>query len=143
MRSENQVGDKSSGAGQIKGKIGHYFGRIRESIKSRKARNQERRLNFPLLDIALKHRILALLSYLGVLVIIPLIFGRKIAFIQYHARQGVALLGLWVIGIFSFYVPFLPWAIVFIILVETLIGLVNVITHREKHLPIIGRVALT
>jgi uncharacterized membrane protein len=126
----------------LKNRVGQYFGTVKERVRARKLKNQEKRLSFPLVDIALKHRIMATFSYLGILVLIPLIFGRKNEFIMYHARQGVALLGLWVIGIFSFYIPFLPWFVTIFILIEIIVGIVHVFTHREKRLPIIGRAAL-
>lgn len=142
MLSEVESKTKSGRVHHLKRKVGEFLSQAREKARARRKQNQEKKLNFPLVDIALKHKIMAALSYIGILVLIPLIFGRKVGFIEYHARQGVALLGLWVIGIFSFYIPFLPWAVVIFILIESIVGIVHVFTHREKHLPIIGRAAL-
>jgi len=82
------------------------------------------------------------MSYLFVLVIFPLIFAKKSQFAAFHAKQGLALLVVWVIGIFSFYVPYLPWVIALIILFLVITGISNVLLQKERALPIVGRLAL-
>lgn len=126
----------------IKRRIIAGYHKVKAKIKSKESENKDTEMSFPLIDIAMKHKILATLSYLSILVLIPLIFGRKIEYIRYHARQGVALLGLWIVFTFSFYIPFLPWAIAILIILETIVGLVHVFKHRQKRLPLIGKMAL-
>ncbi len=126
----------------LKNKIGEAYHRVKSRIKNRKSESSDLEMSFPLIDIAMKHKILATLSYLSIFVLIPLIFGRKVEYIRYHARQGVALLGLWIVFTFSFYIPFLPWAIAILIILETIVGLVHVFKHRQKRLPLIGKMAL-
>ena len=83
-----------------------------------------------------------ILCYLHVLVIIPLLFNRKSAFVQFHARQGVALLFIWIILAESFRLPLLPW-IFFIYLVDAIVlGIINVARGRERPVPLIGKWAL-
>ena len=86
--------------------------------------------------------VLTLLSYLNVLVLIPFFGLRKSKFGEYHARQGLALLAVWVIGGFSFYLPVLPYLFVLFILVCMIYGIINVILGREHPLPLIGKLAL-
>jgi len=86
--------------------------------------------------------ILAILSYLYILVLIPIIFGSKKPFIQYHTRQGMALLVLWVVFAFSFFVPILPWIVGLYILVCIVVGIINVVTGHERELPLIGKLAI-
>ncbi len=83
--------------------------------------------------------LLAAMSYLFVLVIVSMVVGRKNEFIAFHAKQGVALLVVWVVGMFSFYFSILPWIFALIILIYVIIGIVNVVLGREKLLPVIGR----
>jgi len=83
-----------------------------------------------------------ILCYLHVLVIIPFLFNRKSAFVQYHARQGVALLFVWIILAESFRLPLLPW-IFFIYLVDAIVlGIINVARGRERPVPLIGKWAV-
>jgi uncharacterized membrane protein len=86
--------------------------------------------------------ILAILAYLYILVLIPIIFGSKKPFIQYHARQGMALLIVWVLFAFSFYLPLAPWIIALFIVVCIIVGIINVVTGHERPLPLIGKLAI-
>jgi uncharacterized membrane protein len=83
----------------------------------------------------------AILSYLHILLILPAIFRRKDGFVQYHVKQGVVLLAVWVLFFFSFFSPVLPWAFAFLILILTFSGIVNVILGKERPLPLIGKIA--
>jgi len=83
--------------------------------------------------------ILAIMSYFGFLVVFPWLLRKDSEFIQFHAHQGLALLVIWVIFAFSFYFPIIPWIFGIFILICLIIGIVNVITGRERRLPLIGR----
>lgn len=83
--------------------------------------------------------VLALLSYLHVLVLIPMIFGRKSQFVQYHVRQGVILLVFWLLFSFSFYVPLLPWLFALYILAAIVLGIYNVFRGLERPLFLMGK----
>lgn len=83
----------------------------------------------------------ALLSYFNILLLIPLFFSKKSSFVQFHVRQGMALLIVTVIFSFSFYIPILPILLALFIFVCFIIGIINVITGRERPLPFIGRFA--
>lgn len=105
---------------------------------------------------------IAWLSYLGVLVFIPMFTNKESKFTRFHVRQGVTLLALWVVyfildillsmikvtktvwGIPYRVTPWpitLPLAIVGIgISVLAIIGIVNAATGKAKKLPIIGNI---
>lgn len=95
----------------------------------------------PLMTIKSKHRVLAALSYLCVLVIIPLLFGKKYDYIRFHTNQGLVLLGFWVLGVFLFWLPYVGWLVVLIWLIDLIFGLVNVFSGKERRLPLIGWLA--
>jgi uncharacterized membrane protein len=86
--------------------------------------------------------ILALLSYLSVLIFIPMLVQSPRTFVQYHVRQGIALLGVWVLFVFSFFVPGLPYLFAIYIVIATVIAISNVLRDKEQPLPIIGKLAL-
>lgn len=83
--------------------------------------------------------VLAVLSYLHALVLIPLLFGRKSPFVQFHVRQGMALLFVWVIFALSFHLYFFPWVFIIYLIVAIISGINNVARGRERVLPILGK----
>lgn len=84
---------------------------------------------------------LAVLSYISVLTFIPLIFSRKNSFIKFHAKQGIVLLVVWAVGMFSFYLPVLPYLFALFIAFSIIFGIVNVLLGRERPVLWVGRLA--
>lgn len=78
----------------------------------------------------------ALLSYLGVLVVIPLFGKTESPFVQFHARQGFLILIGWVLA----WLPF-GFIIGIIAFVFSIVGLINVINGDKKKLPFVGDLA--
>lgn len=78
----------------------------------------------------------AVLSYLGVLVVIPLLAKKDSKFTQFHVKQGLVLLAGWVLS----WLPFGP-IIGLIVLVFSVIGIVNVLSGEMKKMAIIGELA--
>jgi uncharacterized membrane protein len=89
--------------------------------------------------------VMAILAYLGILVVIPLIAAKDNQFAKFHAKQGLVLLICEVIGWFILVVPFFGWIVGPILelafLVMIILGIVNVVNHQMKELPIIGHFA--
>lgn len=82
------------------------------------------------------NKLWALLSYLGALVVLPLLFKKESAFVQFHAKQGIVILGGWVLG-------WLPFGFVFAIaaIVFSIVGIISVLKGEKKVLPVIGELA--
>lgn len=113
---------------------------------------------------------LALLSYLGLLALIPYFTGKHSKFTMYHAKQGMNLLIVWGLytiaysllglikvskGLYSFsgtiygYVKVTPWWINFPmtligigIAIISIIGIVYVCQGKAKELPIINKIKI-
>ncbi len=117
------------------GKVALKFTRIRQDAFGVKT-------DFPLIDLKMKHRLMAAISYLNILVLVPLVLSKKHSFVAFHARQGLALAVVWAVGILLFWLPVLGWLVVFFTLVEIIIGFVNVCRGKEKPLPLIGKYAI-
>ncbi len=88
---------------------------------------------------------IAILSYLWILCIVPLIIGKDDPFVKFHAKQGLALfIGEIVLFVIAM-IPFLGWAIAWIgnivAVVLSIIGIVNVAQGKRAELPIVGRFA--
>ena len=95
------------------------------------------------------NKVMGVLSYLGILVIIPLLAAKESKFARFHANQGlilviVEILAAAVLGALSG-IPLIGWifsiasALIGIAsLVLAIIGIVNVVNGKAKELPIIG-----
>jgi len=87
------------------------------------------------------NKIIASLSYIFILCLVPLFLKRKSAYAQFHARQGltiaVAWFALWVIGI----VPVLGWLIAFfgniLLMIVSIIGIIKALNGEEWKIPYI------
>jgi len=82
------------------------------------------------------NKLWAVLSYLGVLVIFPLIMKKDSKFTQFHVKQGLVVLVGWILS----WLPFGP-IIGIIALVFSILGIINVLSGEQKKLPIIGELA--
>lgn len=93
------------------------------------------------------NKALAILSYIGILFLVPMLAAPKSQFAQYHAKQGMILFITSVILYLVFYglafvsigligfLSFIPWLFV---VIWSILGIVNAINGEEKPLPVIG-----
>jgi len=82
-------------------------------------------------------KILAWLSYLGLLLLIPLFVKPENTFCKHHAKQGIVLLGLWVIVfILSPFVRVLDSLAFLAIAVISIIGLVQALSGNYWKAPL-------
>jgi len=88
-----------------------------------------------------KERLIAFVSYLSILFLIPLKRFKKSEFVYYHAKQGVGLFVLSVIMVFFFWFPIVGWVAVMAFLVLWFTGIMNVLTGKKEPLPVIGRIS--
>ncbi len=90
-----------------------------------------------------KNVLMAMLAYLGILILIPLLTEAKNdSFVKFHIKQGVILLVFFAVGFLLNIIPLLGLLIHFVwILVGILFaltGVMNAIAGRERPLPLIG-----
>ena len=90
-----------------------------------------------------ENKVIAALSYFGLLVLIPLLVKKESPYCQFHAKQGLVLLISWVaIGIISV-IPILGWLVGILgslfLLVMFVIGIINAFSGNVKELPVIGQ----
>lgn len=94
-----------------------------------------------------KNTLMAILSYLGPLVIVSYIAAKDEPFVKFHIRQGLILLILWVAvwfasSTFWWFGLWMIWNLVrFALFVFAVIGIVNAVQGKEKGLPLIGSFA--
>lgn len=87
----------------------------------------------------------AILAYLWILCLVPLILKKENKFAMFHAKQGLVLfLGELVIG-FIGVIPVLGWAILFfgtaLFGVLSLIGIVQVLMGKYWKMPVVADIA--
>lgn len=111
-----------------------------------------------------QNKVMAIFSYLGILVFIPILTTKKSKFVRFHANQGlilfIALVGWWLIeyvlvsilnsilwqgmsvwGVYSFFIMILNLVYI-IFLVFAIWGIMNVLNAKTKELPIIGKLVI-
>jgi uncharacterized membrane protein len=89
--------------------------------------------------------LMGVLSYLGILVIIPLLVAKDDPFVKFHAKQGLVLLGIeivvWVVFSFVWVMWLLGNLINLGVLVLAILGIVNAVRGEQKELPLVGSLA--
>ena len=89
-------------------------------------------------------RIVAALSYLGILCFVPLVIGRGNHFIHFHSRQGLVI---WLWGVVTLFLFPLPLGRLlfmfssFFILILSAIGIVSVLLGQTWRLPLVYELA--
>lgn len=89
-----------------------------------------------------KNTLMAALSYVGILVVIPFISAKDDPFVKFHIKQGLILLiieiALWTLGSMVYMMWTIMQFINLAIVVMAVIGIVNAVKGVEKELPFIG-----
>lgn len=89
------------------------------------------------------NKMIALLSYIGILFIIPLLVAKESPYARYHINQGIVLFIFEAICAAVFSIPLLGWIVggvgEIICVVLLIIGILNVLNGSAKPLPIIGK----
>ncbi len=80
-----------------------------------------------------ENKVIAALSYLGVLVFVPLLTKKDSAFAQAHAKQGlVMLIAIVILG----FVPVVGWALDVVLIVLELVALINTLQGKYWKIPL-------
>jgi uncharacterized membrane protein len=95
-----------------------------------------------------KNKVNAILSYLGILILVPLLSedAKKSDFAKFHLNQGlvlliasVALSMVWAVPILGWFVGFFGGILLFVLWV---IGIVGAIQGEKKKVPLLGDIQL-
>ena len=91
-----------------------------------------------------KNKVNAILSYLGVLILIPLLSeeAKKSPFAKFHMNQGLTLSIISAVGGVFFYIPIIGWFAGFVVFVFWLMGIIGAAQGRMQKVPIVGDVKL-
>ncbi len=103
-------------------------------------------------DIA-QNRAMSIVSYLGILVLIPMLFGNKQGYIRFHVSQGFTLaiaevisgiiFGIMgIIPILRILVYLLSSLVTLAFIIFSVIGIINAYNGNAKELPVFGKIHL-
>ena len=89
--------------------------------------------------------LIAILSYFGILFLIPMLAAKDSRFAQFHAKQGLVLFIAEIATTLVAWIPIIGWIggpILYIIwFIFSIIGIVNVLGGKQTMLPVIGKFA--
>lgn len=91
--------------------------------------------------MTIKQKLIAIMSYLSVLLFFPLNFFKKDEFAHYHAKQGVVMFILAIAIVFTFWIPVAGWVFLLAYLVIWFTGIINVLTGKCEPVPVVGKIA--
>lgn len=94
-------------------------------------------LKFDTKDVS-DNKVIAALSYIGILVLIPLLAKKDSRFAQEHAKQGLVMLIAGVIGSFVFWIPLIGWALALAFLIADIVALIRCLGGEFWEIPVLG-----
>ncbi len=99
------------------------------------------------MDDIQRNKGMAVLCYLGILILVPAISGNKSPYVKFHMNQGLLLLiGQLAVGLLSYLLPsilfFIPTIAWVALLVFWIIGLVNAGSGKYQRLPLVGNIQI-
>ncbi len=93
----------------------------------------------------MRSRLMAIMSYIGILCFVPLLRNKDDEFVNFHAKQGLVIWMWSVLAVFAMYLPGLgTWLFSFsalAVIILSAIGVVSAALNRAWKLPFIYSVA--
>jgi len=90
---------------------------------------------------------IAILSYLGILLIIPLMTSRNDDFVKYHVKQGIVLLVTAVAISLIAWFPIIGWIAGFFAwigcVILAIIGIINVVQGKKNNFPLLDSLLIS
>lgn len=107
--------------------------------------NEHQNSSTPNTSTMTNNTVMAVLSYIGPLVIVAYLMSKGDEFVKFHTKQGMVVFGIEVLAMIFSPMMYSFWMILNIVnlatLVLSVIGIVNVIQGNKKELPIVGSLA--
>ena|SRR3990170_6292230 len=90
-----------------------------------------------------KNVLMAILAYIGPLVIVSYVVAKEDPFVKFHIKQGLVLLvieaGVWILGMMLWQFWSVLSIINFATFVLSVVGIINAMKGKEEELPIVGK----
>lgn len=85
------------------------------------------------------HKVMASLSYIGVLCLVPLLFMKSSRYAQEHAKQGVLLFLVWMVGMLVFWFPLIGQAAALVVFIVNVYAFIKCWQGQFWEIPVIGQ----
>ena len=88
-------------------------------------------------DVA-DNKVIAALSYIGILVFVPLLLKKDSKFAHEHAKQGLVMLIVAIIGSFVFWFPLIGWALALVLFIVDVMAFIRCLNGEFWEIPVLG-----
>ncbi|MDR1222577.1 MAG: hypothetical protein LBL07_06820 [Tannerella sp.] len=96
------------------------------------------------------NKVMAILAYLGILVLVPIFAAKESPFARFHANQGILLFIVSIVFYIIYYILLFTVPVIALIfsilsigiLILAIIGIINAAKGEMKELPIIGKYSI-
>lgn len=85
------------------------------------------------------NRFVAALSYIWILCLVPLFLKRRSHFAQFHAKQGLLLFVIEIIGWIIFWIPIIGWALFIMVIIYSIMGAQKAMAGKYWVMPFLGK----
>lgn len=85
------------------------------------------------------NKVLAALSYVGILCLVPLLAKKDSKFCQEHAKQGLILFIVWIVASFIIWFPLIGWLIGLALLIIDLMAFIKCLQGEFWEIPVVGK----
>ena len=86
-----------------------------------------------------ENKVVAALSYVWILCLVPLFLKKNSKFCKFHAKQGLLLFIIEVIGMVIFPIPFLGWLLFILVVIFSILGVRAALAGEFWEMPILGK----
>ncbi len=85
--------------------------------------------------------LIAAIGYVWILCLVPLFLKRNSKFATFHAKQGLILFILEIVGWLIFWIPLLGWLVFLAVLILAIMGIMNALQGVWWEMPVLGKYA--
>ncbi|HCC21943.1 hypothetical protein A2480_03670 [Candidatus Uhrbacteria bacterium RIFOXYC2_FULL_47_19] len=88
-----------------------------------------------------EQRLIAALSYIGILFLVPLLYSKKDEEIKFHLQQGIVLFVVDVVAILVGWIPIIGWLLVLFALAASIYGFIQAWQGVRWEIPFLHKYA--
>lgn len=100
----------------------------------------ETKLDFDKKDIE-DNKVMAAISYLWILCLVPLLIKRESKFAQAHAKQGLILFIIEIVGSLIFWIPIIGWLLWVVVVLVALVAFIKALQGEYWEIPLVKEIA--
>ncbi|MDD5438109.1 MAG: DUF4870 domain-containing protein [Patescibacteria group bacterium] len=85
-----------------------------------------------------ENKVLAALSYIWILFLVPLLAKKDSKFCKEHAKQGLIMFIVWIVASFVIWIPLIGWLLGLALLIVDIVAFVKALQGEFWEIPVIG-----